>query len=79
MDAASAIWTVWTSATQAAISAGFCSGRVTDDVVEVVEEVATTAGVEGDELHAGTTAKIVMAPKSSPAVTTRCLLWDATP
>jgi hypothetical protein len=52
---------------------------VTDDVVEVVEEVATTAGVEGDELHAGTTAKIVMAPKSSPAVTTRCLLRDATP
>jgi hypothetical protein len=78
MEAARAVWTDWASATHAASSAGFCWGRVTEEVVDVaeavVEVVATAVGAWADEPHAGTTAKRATAP----TVTQRGLLRDTT-
>jgi hypothetical protein len=65
MYAASAVSTDWLSAAQAASSAGFCSGTVTGDDVDV--ELALVAGID-DELQAGTKARRAMAPISSAAV-----------
>jgi hypothetical protein len=75
---------VWASEIHVASSAGSCSGRTTDDVVEVVEDVADVdvdvdvalvAGVD-DELQAGTKASSATAPINSPAVAPKRLRCD---